>query len=755
MVETSLKDTFAAISLDPKVIESTLKNAKVSAKLKEVVAISGLTTCDKTVGNLLYEVATKVPPTIEDKTKLITEYVVSGKFNKKMQVDEAIKYLKEHGQDGTELDIPAFETFTGVGIVVTDEEIQKFIDDLFEENKEEITAKTHSFQFNNIIYKVNEKYKWADKKSVIDLIGAKKKAVLGDAPKDDGKRKKMNKPENKKEAKEEEKKEPTIKLSSMISRDMHETLNTPELLAKHKEFTKGRVVTRFPPEPNGYLHIGHAKSMRLNFTLAEEYGGICYLRFDDTNPTKENIEFIDHIQDIVQWLGYKPWKVTYSSDYFDQLHDYAVQLIKKGKAFVCHQTREDINTFRAEKKESPFRNRTIEENLTLFENMRKGLCEDSECVLRLKIDMNSDNPVMRDPIAYRVRFVTHPHVGDKWCIYPTYDYAHQIVDSLENITHSCCTLEFESRREIYYWVLNALEIYRPFEWEFSRLNLTHALMSKRKLEKMVASGIVGGWDDPRMLTLAGLRRRGYTPTIIKDFCEDIGVARKGNENFVEFHKLEHFARLELDRDAPRTFCVLDPVELRVVNFEEVKEKVIEAPLFPPKNDRGTKTFNLTSRIYIDAEDFSETHKTGFFGLTPEQGVQLRYGPKIKLLNIFKKTDGSIDYIDVKYIETDQKLKGVIHWVCADYSVDCEVRLYSHLLAVPFPDSENWQTQLNPNSMIIKPNAKLWSLHKDVKEFDRFQFERVGYFVVDKDSTKDKIVFNRIIELKESKEKKGK
>ena len=438
-------------------------------------------------------------------------------------------------------------------------------------------------------------------------------------------------------------------------------------------------MTRFPPEPNGYLHIGHAKAMRFNFTVASENAGLTYLRFDDTNPVKENQEFIDNIKKVVEWLGYKPFKVTYASDYFEDLYQLACQLIKTNKAYVDHSTKAEIKDQRTLKADSPYRNRSIEENLRLFEQMRQGRFEENECSLRMKIDMTHENPNMRDPVAYRIRYVPHPHAGDKWCIYPTYDYTHCINDSLENITHSLCTLEFENRRESYYWLLEALDLYRPIVWEYSRLNLTYTVLSKRKLERLVLKGVVSGWEDPRMPTMLGLRRRGYTPSMINDFAGEIGVSRKGNENITSIKLLEFYARRELDRDAPRTFGVQDPILLDIVNYEELTAFDFEAPLFPSDKTRGTQIYHLGKHVYIDQEDFTEVHHQGFFGLSPQQPVCLKYGPVVQLLEVVKKADGSIDNLKVKVlVDFKEKLKGYIHWVSKDLSVDVELRLCNYL-----------------------------------------------------------------------------
>jgi glutaminyl-tRNA synthetase len=388
----------------------------------------------------------------------------------------------------------------------------------------------------------------------MEIITKRKQEIMAKAPKVEGDIKKKKpaavaapKEEKKAEAAETSEEATTGKsLADIIGRDIEAARNSEEALKKHREATGGKIMTRFPPEPNGYLHIGHAKAMRFNFTFAKEQGGLTYLRYDDTNPVKENQEFIDNIRNCVEWLGYKPFKITFASDYFQDLYDLACELIKKGKAYVDHSSKAEIKEQRQQMMNSPYRDRSVEENLRLFEHMRQGRFAENECCLRVKIDMKHVNPNMRDFVAYRIRYVPHPHAGDKWCIYPTYDYTHCINDSLENITHSLCTLEFENRRESYYWLLGALDLYKPMVWEYSRLNLTYTVLSKRKLEKLVNEKYVNGWEDPRMPTVLGFKRRGYTATMINNFAAEIGVSRKGNDNITSINVLENYARRELD-----------------------------------------------------------------------------------------------------------------------------------------------------------------------------------------------------------------
>lgn len=415
---------------------------------------------------------------------------------------------------------------------------------------------------------------------------------------------------------------------------------------------------------------------------------------------------------------------------------------------------------RNEKKDSPYRTRSVEENLDLFEKMRIGLFDEGECCLRVKMDMQNDNPNMRDFVAYRIRYVDHPMSGDKWCMYPTYDYTHCIVDSLENITHSLCTLEFEVRRESYYQLLQDLDIYKPNVWEYSRLNISNTIMSKRKIEYLVNEGIVSGWKDPRLLTIEGMRMRGYTPSMINDFCAHIGVSRKGNENITSYKLLEKFARTELDREAPRVFGVMNPILLEITNFDKATQTKFEVPLFPADPSKGTRTYTLSKSVYIDEEDFSEEHVDKFFGLTNKQPVCLKYGPVIKLQEVVKNADGSIGSVKVEILpDFKEKLKGYIHWVSKDQSLNAHCNLYSVLFTCEDikkeeRDGKKMEQLINPKSLVVRPNAKIWNTLNTSKVYDKFQFERCGYFMLTEESNpkKGKFVFNRIVELKESKDK---
>jgi len=464
-----------------------------------------------------------------------------------------------------------------------------------------------------------------------------------------------------------------------MGRDCDIGMNSKKHMDEHHKATGGKPLTRFPPEPNGYLHIGHAKAMRFNFVVAAENGGNTYLRYDDTNPDKENHEFIDHIRKNVEWLGWNPYKITYSSDYFDELHELAIKLIKKGKAYVCHQSALEMRDCREKMINSPFRDRSVEENLKLFNHMKQGRFSEGECSLRVKMNMQSDNANLRDFVAYRIRYTSHPMTGDKWCIYPTYDFTHCIVDSLENISHSLCTLEFEIRRESYYQLLKDCDLYKPIVWEYSRLNISNTILSKRYIEKLVKMGKCSGWGDPRLMTLEGLRNRGYTPSMLNDFCAQIGVSRKGNENVTSYHLLENFARKESDRLAPRTFGVMDPVLLKINNLKESNAVIkCKGNKFPADPSKGDQTFTLTENVYIDKNDFLEVHDKGSHGLSPEQPVCLKYGPWVEFVKCVKKADGSIDHVEVKILpnfENKEKLKGFIHWVSKEHAMNATFHLY--------------------------------------------------------------------------------
>lgn len=529
---------------------------------------------------------------------------------------------------------------------------------------------------------------------------------------------------------------------------------------------EGRVHTRFPPEPNGYLHIGHAKSIHLNFGLAKHYKGLCNLRFDDTNPSKEELEYVKSIEEDVEWLGLD-WqdRLYYASDYFDKLYEYAVELIKKGRAYVCDLTPEEIKEYRGTLtkpgKESPYRERSTEESLSLFEKMKKGELEDGSHVLRAKIDMKSPNMNMRDPVLYRILHATHHRTGDKWCIYPMYDFAHCLSDSIERITHSICTLEFENNRPLYDWILDALGIYHPQQIEFARLNLSNTILSKRKLLELVEEGYVKGWNDPRMPTISGLRRRGYTPESIKNFCEQIGVAKFNS--IVDMVVLENSIRENLNKKAPRAMAVLNPLRVVITNYPEAKEEELDAVNNPEDESMGTRKVPFSRVLYIEKEDFREDPPKKFFRLSPGHEVRLRYAYFITCTEVIKddKT-GEVVELRCTYDPATKggdgpdgrKVKATLHWVSASHCIDAEVRLYDHLFIKRNPDDvkegTDYKSNLNPDSLKIMKSCCVEPGLKGAGPGDRYQFERQGYFCVDsRASSKDKLVFNRTTTLRDT------
>ena len=529
----------------------------------------------------------------------------------------------------------------------------------------------------------------------------------------------------------------------------------------------GRVHTRFPPEPNGYLHIGHAKSICLNFSLAQQYQGKCNLRFDDTNPVKEDTEYVNSIMDDIKWLGFQ-WdgEPMYTSDYFQQLYDWAVKLITDGKAYVDDQTAAQI----AEQKksptepgiESPYRNRSVEENLDLFERMKNGEFKDGEKVLRAKIDMTSSNMHMRDPLMYRIMHAHHHRTGDQWCIYPMYDYAHGESDYIEGITHSICTLEFEVHRPLYEWFVNNLTDtdYRPKQREFARLNLSYTVMSKRKLLELVKDNHVNGWDDPRMPTVSGLRRRGFTPASIRNFADIIGVAKRNN--VIDVSLLEHCVREDLNKTAPRVMAVLNPVKLIITNYPENQEEFLSIENNPEDPESGNRDIPFSRELYIEREDFMEDAPKKFFRMTPGQEVRLKAAYIVMCEKAVKDADGNITEIHCTYDaksksgsgseESKRKVKGTLHWVSAKHAAKAEVRIYDRLFNHEAPDAQketDFKEFINPDSLQILSECYVEPSLKEAKAEDHFQFTRLGYFSVDKDSNTEKLVFNRTVSLKDS------
>jgi glutaminyl-tRNA synthetase len=539
-----------------------------------------------------------------------------------------------------------------------------------------------------------------------------------------------------------------------------------KIIDEHNETGRfgGRVRTRFPPEPNGYLHIGHAKSIVLNFTLAAEYGGQTNLRFDDTNPIKEEQEYIDAIKEDIRWLGFG-WedREFYASDYFGQLYEWAIQLIQAGKAYVDSLSSDEIREYRGTLtepgKESPYRDRPVEENLDLFKRMKNGEFPDGSHVLRAKIDMSSGNLNMRDPVMYRILHADHPRTGDEWCIYPMYDWAHGQSDSIERITHSICTLEFEDHRPLYDWFIEQLGIFAPQQIEFARLKLSYTVMSKRKLLRLVQDGYVSGWDDPRMPTLSGLRRRGLTPEAICDFAERIGVAK--NDSTVDYALLEYHVRQDLNKRAQRVMAVIDPLKVVITNYPEDQTEEMDAVNNPEDPSAGTRKIPFSRELYIEREDFMEDPPKKFFRLAPGREVRLMHAYYVTCAEVLKDGEGNITELHCTYDPATRggdspdgrRVKGTLHWVSARHAVEAEVRLYDHLFVTPdpedVPEGQDFTVNLNPNSLAVKTGCKVEPLLKNARPGARFQFLRSGYFVVDCDASKDKQIFNRTVTLRDT------
>ncbi|XAR52421.1 Glutamine--tRNA ligase [Bertholletia excelsa] len=780
-------DLFLKIGLDERTAKNTVANNKVTANLTAVIHEAAVTDgCDRTVGNLLYAVATKFPANALVHRHTLLQYIVSSKIKTPAQLEAAFLFFAATGSENFKIN--EFEEACGVGVEVSEEDIKRIVAEIFEENKNVILEQRYRTNVGELFGHVRKRQPWADPKIVKQLIDANLYALLGERTAADNEKpvkKKKEKPVKDEEstkavevlAKPSEEElnpysifpfpEENYKVHTEIffsDRPVLRACNSKETLARHLKATGGKVFTRFPPEPNGYLHIGHAKAMFIDFGLAKERGGHCYLRYDDTNPEAEKKEYIDHIEEIVRWMGWEPFKITYTSDYFQDLYELAVELIRRGHAYVDHQTPEEIKEYREKKMNSPWRDRPIEESLKLFDDMKRGMIEEGKATLRMKQDMQSDNFNMYDLIAYRIKFTPHPHAGDKWCIYPSYDYAHCIVDSLENITHSLCTLEFETRRASYYWLLDALDLYQPYVWEYSRLNVTNTVMSKRKLNRLVTEKWVEGWDDPRLMTLAGLRRRGVTSTAINAFVRGVGITRS-DCSMIQVERLEYHIREELNKTAPRTMVVLHPLKVVITNLEAGSVSYLDAKKWPDAQlDDSSSCYKVpfSNVVYIERSDFRMKDSKDYYGLAPGKSVLLRYAFPIKCTDVILGDDKeTVLEIRAEYDPSKKsKPKGVLHWIAEQSpGVDpltVEVRLFDRLFHSENPaELDDWLADLNPESKVVVPGAYAVPSLKNAAVGDRFQFERLGYFVVDEDSSAEKLVFNRTVTLRDSYGKAGK
>jgi len=762
------ENLFKGIGIDEKKALETTKNKDLTESLRSLIYEGGAEHgCEKSAGLILYTLATRYPANAARHRALLAKFVVEKKVTN-TNLNACLDYLKKIGAE--DLDVEAFKVECGVGVSVSKEQITEAVRAILNDKREEVLAKRYRTNVGLLLQALRNSpaTKFADGKVVSEELDAQLKALLGPRTAEDDKpqeKKKEEKPvvAEKKPAAKTEEEDDWIPPQESIRFPAPEenTQQKPQILNDHLSRTGNKIHTRFPPEPNGYLHIGHAKAMHLNFGYAKKNGGNCYLRFDDTNPEKEDLEYFNSIIDNAKWMGWEPWKVTYSSAYFPQLYDLAVELIKRGKAYVCHETKEQMQAGRNADggkpgRPSPYRDRSVEENLRLFEDMRKGKYAENAAVLRMKGDMSSPNPNMRDLVAYRIKFAPHPVAGDVWCIYPSYDFTHCLVDSLEDITHSLCTLEFESRREPYNWLIDQLDLYRPVVWEYSRLNLSRTVLSKRKLIFLVKEGIVRGWDDPRMSTIYAYRRKGYTSTAINMFCEKIGVTRA--PNLIPITLLEQCLRLDLDPKVNRAMCVIHPLRVVITNIPEGEEEQITIANHPYE-DKGKRQVPFARVLYIEKTDFRLEDEKGYFGLAPNKEVLLKYAYNIKCTHVVKGENGEVVELHATVDKANtNKCKGVLHWVAesktAGSPVPAEVRLYDHLFKSENPNElgAEWLNDINPNSLVTIPHALCDVSMKGVKPGDKFQFERHGFFCVDLDTTADKVVFNRSVTLKESKTK---
>ncbi|XP_071448775.1 probable glutamine--tRNA ligase [Hetaerina americana] len=771
---------FQEIGLSEQKAKETLKNAVVTKTLKEIIMeAKKFNNFPSSSQLLLYYVATKIKSQILAYIPLIVEYVATGGLDSNERVDAALDFLLSYSSG--KIDRQLLEASCGIGVVVSADQIEEEVTKVISQHKEEILEKRYRFNIGILMQEVRGKLKWGDGKAiknevelqVLDLLGPKTDADLFPIAKP-GKKSKGEKTPKKKDS---ENKTPSqidgeladaastylpigeqIKSKGIFHKPGQNfetegyviTPMTSKLLAEHLKATGGKVVTRFPPEPNGILHIGHAKAININFGYALATGGKCYLRYDDTNPEKEEERFYKGIIDMVQWLGFKPDGVTHSSDYFDQLYEWAVILIRKGLAYVCHQKPEEIKGF--DPPPSPWRERPVEESLTLFEDMKNGKLDEGEATLRLKLTLEEGK---QDPVAYRIKFIPHHRSGNKWCIYPTYDYTHCLCDSIENISHSLCTKEFQSRRSSYYWLCNALEIYCPVQWEYGRLNMNYTVVSKRKIAELISKEIVKDWDDPRLFTLSGLRRRGIPSQAINRLCSLMGVT--GAQAVVEPHMLDAVARDVLNVTAPRAMVVLEPLKVTIMNLPSAQPISIQVANFPGDPSKGHHMVTLTKEIFIEMKDFREDEEKGFRRLNKSQPVGLRYANLvISLSEVIRDKSGMVSELKVlcKSVDEAEKPKAFIHWV-SDF-LPVEVRLYENLFHHKNPEDPSEV----PGGFISDCNNKSLSVvtayadqsMKNSKIYDSFQFERIGYFTVDVDSQPDKLVFNRTVTLKEDSNK---
>ncbi|XP_055530589.1 probable glutamine--tRNA ligase [Wyeomyia smithii] len=763
----------SCLGLSEQKVKETIKNSTLYETILAALSfIPENHTITGNEGQLIYQVCTKIKQQCKNHLELLIRYIIERKLDTGIRIDSALDYFLTTGSNKT-VNIEQLENACGIGIVVTPEEIDRAVESVIKKYESDILDQRYRFNIGKILAETRGLLLWADGKAIknevdvqiFDLLGPKTDEDLAPPPKIT--KKKENKTNVAKENVKDAVSLTTPESFSGDAKSISDLMNsvhfhapgenhktdgyvvtdqTDNLLKQHLSRTKGLVRTRFPPEPNGILHIGHAKAININFGYAKAHDGVCFLRYDDTNPEKEEEKFFVGIKDMVEWLGYQPYKITHSSDYFQQLYEWAVVLIKKGLAYVCHQTSEAMKGFNPQP--SKWRDRPVEESLQLFNDMKNGKIDEGAATLRMKITLEEGKI---DPVAYRIKFIPHHRTGSEWCIYPTYDYTHCLCDSIEDITHSLCTKEFQSRRSSYYWLCNALDIYCPVQWEYGRLNVNYTVVSKRKIAKLIAEGIVEDWDDPRLFTLTALRRRGFPSEAINNFCAQIGVT--GAQSSVDPSTIEASVRDVLNITAQRALVVLEPLKVTLVHFPHNTPFKITVPNHPTNPEKGSHDIWIDKTLYIEKTDFSEAADKGYRRLTPTQPVGLRYaGYVITLINTMKDRNGSISELlcECKPVNSTDKPKAFIHWVSQPKEV--EVRLYEKLFMHKNPEDV---TEV-PDGFISDCNLdslKIVSAYADAsvvkaKAYDRFQFERIGYFSVDPASTEHHLIFNRTVGLKE-------
>lgn len=777
-------ELFTSIGLTEQRAKETLKNKQLTERLENIISTAQKLnpSIDKSQGQILYHCATKLKDARS--VDYVLPYVVKQLILNELQVNAAVQFFGQFPVG--DVDKAQFEEFCGVGVVVTPAELKKNVSEVISAHKEELIQNRYSFPIGQLISEVKNKpkMKWADGKLVKQSVDAEIETLLGPKTEEDSKKKKpVPKPSptpasaSEKDTPVPSAKEITFDMTSEEKADMFKGLKlhkvgenhltdgyivTPqnmERLRKHFEEVNGTVQTRFPPEPNGIVHIGHAKAININFGYAKLNNGRCNLRYDDTNPEKEEERFFKGILEMVRWLGFEPYRITHSSDFFETLFEYAIRLIKAGVAYVCHQKFEDVDFKAKEVSHSPWRDRPIVESLQLFNEMRAGKFDEGEATLRAKYVME-DGKV--DPVLYRIKFCEHYRTQDKWCIYPTYDFTHPLCDAIENITHSLCTKEFQSHRSMYYWLCDAVGIYCPVQWEYGRLNLYYSVVSKRKIAKLVEKGHVKDWDDPRLFTLPALRRRGYPPSAINDFVHRLGVTMA--QVNIDPELLESCVRNDLNRNAPRVMAVLQPLKVVIENFQQLNcSHEVTIPDFPDNPEKGSKKVSFTKELYIDRCDFLEVADKNFKRLTKAQPVGLKYADMVLTVKEVVYTgQGDNTAGNVKHLvcsaspRTDSnKPKGYIQWV-SSCSLECTVRLYDRLFLHKCPEDKNlvpggFLTCLNPDSL-KEYTGRVDRRVEGAGVFEKFQFERIGYFSVDPDSSDQGFVFNRTVSLKEDSSK---